>query len=150
MTIKEFINEAPFGGSFTEVMDFLQENGFHIYSPEDDLFPTALEFDFDGFDEEYDETMDGCIGATVHVFLTDSVIDTIREAYDTDDEDAIEAAEELEEEIKDLALNELWDDLEDYVESCYILVSGDGDFDVEIDRKHSGITDKEYWRLTDR
>lgn len=150
MTIKEFINEAPFGGCFTTVMDFLQENGFHIHDPEDDLFPTAIEIYFDGFDEEYDETMEGGISAAVHVFLTDSVIETIREAYDTDDEDAIEAAEELEEEIKDLALNELWDDLDDYVESCYLLVSGDGDFDVEIGRKQSGISDKEYWRLTDR
>ena len=150
MTIKEFINEAPFGCSFTDMMEFLEENEFSFDYPEDDQFPTAIEICFEGFDEEFDETADGNITASVHVFLNDSVINTIAYADDADDEDATEEAEELEEEILDLASNELWDDLNDYVETYCLIIRGDGDLEVDIDWKQSGISDKEFSRLADR
>ena len=150
MTIKEFINMAPFGCCFTDMMDFLEENEFSFYYPEDDQFPTAIEIYFEGFDEEYDETLEGGIAATVHVFLNDSVINTIAEAADADDEDVIEAAEEFEEEILDLAGSELWEDLNDYVENYCLIVRGDGDLKVDIDWKQSGISDKEFSRLASR
>lgn len=150
MTIKEFINKAPFGCCFTDMMDFLEENEFYFYYPEDDQFPTAIEIYFEGFDEEYDETLEGGIAATVHVFLNDSVINTIAEAANADDEDVIEAAEEFEEEILDLAGSELWEDLNDYVENYCLIVRGDGDLKVDIDWKQSGISDKEFSRLASR
>lgn len=142
MTLKEFINEAPFEYSFTEMMDFLEENDFRIGYTEDDLFPTAIEIEFSGFDEEFDETVDGNVSACVHVFLTDDVIEKIDEE---DDE-----ADELRDEIMDLANNELWDDLCDYLEAYYVTICGDGDLEVEINWKHSGMSDKEWSRLAFR
>ena len=142
MTLKEFINEAPFGCSFMEMVEYLEENGFSIDGTVDDLFPTAIEIEFSGFDEEFDETVNGNISAYIHVFLTDEVIETVDEE---DDE-----AEELYDEIIDLANNELWDDLCDYLEAYYVTISSDGDLDVEINWKHSGMSDKEWNRLADR
>lgn len=59
-------------------------------------------------------------------------------------------AEELYDEIMDLANSELWEDLCDYIESCYVTMEGEGDLEVDIDWKHSGMSDKEWRRLTYR
>lgn len=150
MTLKEFINEAPFRCSFTEMMEFLEENAFSFNYPDDDQFPAAIEIYFEGFDEEFDETVDGNISASVHIFLNDSVNNTIAYADESDNEEATEEAEELEEEILDLASNELWDDLNDYVETYCLIIRGDRDLEVDIDWKKSGISDKEFIRLADR
>ncbi len=142
MTLKEFINEAPFGCSFMEMVEYLEENGFSVDGTVDDLFPTAIEIEFDGFDEEFDENVDGNVYACIHVFLTDEVVNKVKI---WDDE-----AEELYDEIIDLADSNLWEELCDYIDSCYVTMDGEGDLEVEIDWKHSGMSDKEWRRLTYR